>query len=534
MAAFLIHMLKWALTLTLLYSLYGLLLRKETFHSFNRTVLCAILLLSFTLPFCRIETGRATPVSRHMARMETAVHGFMDTGGPRPMRHTAGNEGTPEAAFSFWPRLSAGIYAAGAAGCLAGYLFSLGMLARTIRQGKRLQVAGVPSGIRIVREKSLPASCSWMNWVLLDASTAARRGHPVLEHELAHVRMKHSWDMLFCELTARMLWFLPFAWMLRKDLRDVHEFQADRAVLRAGVEEETYQHLLIRHAAGRRALPAANSFDHSSVKKRLVMMCRRPSARTAALKAVYLLPLVLIAITSFARPAMVRDIRQVLEREESAAPLISPKALLESVAAATRAPGTKPPAPAAGEKAPLPPEETPQAADSLPAAADLPPVKDTAAAKAAAPPVPAPKTEKPQETCHVTLAPITPEEFWRMDRNFWIVQGDEETYVTYLWCVREKEEHIGIDGNRFYLLDMDSGDRYMCRRIEGYPDKKVDLKLQNLQRTVVEFTLVFPPLEESLKRIQLAHPQARSQMKFKKKHGYKLKEVLKQKYKVIQ
>jgi len=57
MVAFLIYIMKWALTLTLLYSLYGLLLRRETFHGFNRAVLLSILCLGMLLPLGRIETG---------------------------------------------------------------------------------------------------------------------------------------------------------------------------------------------------------------------------------------------------------------------------------------------------------------------------------------------------------------------------------------------------------------------------------------------------------------------------------------------
>ena len=56
MASLFIYILKWAISLTLLYSLYGLFLRKETFHRFNRMVLVGILLTSMVLPFCIIPT----------------------------------------------------------------------------------------------------------------------------------------------------------------------------------------------------------------------------------------------------------------------------------------------------------------------------------------------------------------------------------------------------------------------------------------------------------------------------------------------
>lgn len=522
MAAFLVYILKWALTLTLLYSLYGLLLRKETFHSFNRVVLLGILCLSFMIPLFPLETGHATVVSRQMDEVEAVVYELMAVG-------TEDGADVPAASFAWWPRVFAWVYLLGVVVCFGNYFCSLFSLVWVIVRGRRLRVEGLPAGVRVVWNVRLPISCSWMCWVILNEAAAARRGHPVMEHELAHVRLGHSWDMLLCELTARLLWFLPFAWMLRKDLRDVHEFQADRRVLRQGVEEEGYQHLLIRHAAGCRALSAANSFDQSSIKKRLVMMCRRPSARKAALKAVYIVPLVMMAVAAFARPMAVNDFRLTLEREEAAAPLLSPAALAEAVVPER----AEEPEPVSEAEEPEPaaevlPTEKKLLADSVPAA-DSAPAADLAVVRMPEnqPVVPETKADEPAVVRRIATAPITLSEFFRMGgRNYWIELRDGETYLTLLWPVRSDEESIRIDGSLYSLQDMRTGDCYICRRIEGYPGKEVDMVLKNYQNTVVEFTLVFPPLEEGVKRIRLRHPQLIPQ-------SYKLKSVLKKPYKVI-
>lgn len=522
MVAFLIYIMKWALTLTLLYSLYGLLLRRETFHGFNRAVLLSVLCLGMLLPLSRIETGHATFLSQRVNDMETVIYELAATG-------TATEDGkvsVPGRVLALWPRVLVIVYVSGVVVCFAGYLFSLWSLSRVIARGRRVQLDGLPRGIRVVLNCTLSTSCSWMRWIILNREDMARRSHPIVEHELAHVRLRHSWDMLFCEFTVCMLWFLPFAWMLRKDLRDLHEYQADRQVLRRGVAEEAYQYLLIRNAAGRKALAAANSFNHSSIKKRLVMMCRHPSTRKAALKAVYLLPLMGFVVTAFARPSLMEDIRHTLDKEEAVAPLLSPVALVES--SVSGAPVETEVQEEVTEEKPegVQPEEPAEPVDSMPAVEPVPePV--VAEARTEVESGVAPVEDGPVEVRRITTAPVTVEEFFNMDPYYWIEEVGGETYLTWLKYIKDDEEHIVIDAEHCWLGDADTGDRYMCRRIEGYAGKKVDIKLMHHKRSVVQFTLVFPPLEESVKRILFAHPGTNSLT------VYKLKEVKRETPKII-
>lgn len=526
MATFLVYITEWALTLTLLYSLYGLLLKRETFHDINRGILLLILCLSAILPLCPVETEHASTLSQQLDVIETTIYESVSA---TPATMSAGST-QATISLSLWPRVLAWVYITGVIICMGHYLLSLASLARLITRGHRVHTKGMPRGVRVIYSAGLPVSCSWMCWIMTGSKETARRGNPILEHELAHALLGHSLDMLLCELTARLLWFLPFAWMLRKDLRDVHEFQADRKVLRSGIEEEGYQHLLIRHAVNQQAPSVANSFAHSTIKKRLVMMCRRPSTRKAALKTIYLLPLVLIAVTAFARPTAVEEIRQTLVKEEEAAPLLSPTALTESVKP-TREEPKEPAEEAVTERAALP--ETPTATEET-LAVSLPQVEETIqpAQAPTAPPSPAaPAASKPaaspEAVSRVSFAPITQEEYRRLGRDFWIEERDGETYVTFLRRIHGNEDHISLDGQDFRLRDMKSGDTYICRRIEGYSNKQVNITVRNYQNAIAAFTLVFPPLKKSVKEIQLRHPEMQSQ------RGYKLKDVMIKRYKTI-
>ena len=159
--------------------------------------------------------------------------------------------------------------------------------------------------------------------------------------------------------------------------------------------------------------------------------------------------------------------------------------------------------------------------------AEIQPANTSTAPPAQATPAIQKPAASPKAASRVTLAPITQEEYWQMGRDFWIEQRDGETYVTFLRRIGSSEEHITIDGQDFKLRDMKSGDTYICRRIEGYDNKRVDITVRNYQNTIAAFTLVFPPLKKEVKKIQLRHPGMRSPK------GYKLKDVVRKPYRTI-
>ena len=97
-------------------------------------------------------------------------------------------------------------------------------------------------------------------------------------------------------------WFNPASWLLKQELQNIHEYEADESVIREGVNARQYQLLLIKKAVGTRLYSMANSFNHSKLKKRITMMLKEKSNPWARLKYLYVLPLAAIAVTAFARP----------------------------------------------------------------------------------------------------------------------------------------------------------------------------------------------------------------------------------------
>ena len=344
MAAFIIYIIRWAIVLTLFYSLFGLFLKRETLHGFNRIVLLAILVASMLLPLCQIETGRKNIVTQSREIIEYQIANVQNPLNDDIKRIIITN---PDNGVKYthipirddvnaYILIAIAIYLVGLIVCWLRYFWQLSVLLLLIRRSKRVEVEGLPKGVHALVHPDIKTPCSWMRWMLLNPTDVNVR--PIIKHELSHIRLGHSWDMLLCELTCRMLWFLPFVWMLRQDLRDVHEYQADRRVLQGGINDEEYQLLLIKKATSTGLQPVVNALNQSPIKRRFKMMYRKPSRRWVALKAAYLLPLSALAVVAFARPQAISEIEEKVEKEVTKAVATVVKSNDEPVAAVREEP----------------------------------------------------------------------------------------------------------------------------------------------------------------------------------------------------
>ncbi len=316
MAAFIIYIIRWGVALTLLYSLFGLVMKRETLHGVNRVVLLVILTASMVLPLCQIEAPRANIVTQSRDRIEHQINRNLTTS-PSTKRegnmNLQNNRQTEDTLLSFRRGVRGEIivYMTGLILCWLHYLWQFASLMLLIHRAKRIELEGLPKHVHVLVHPDVKTPCSWMHWMILNPTDVNTQA--IINHELAHIRLGHSWDMLLCELTCRMLWCLPFTWMLRQDLRDVHEYQADRCVLATGINDEQYQLLLIRKATGTGLQPVVNALNQSPIKRRFKMMYTKPSRRWVALKAAYLLPLSALALMAFARPQTMDEIEKAIE-----------------------------------------------------------------------------------------------------------------------------------------------------------------------------------------------------------------------------
>ena len=301
MGTFLVYILKSAACLAVFYLFYKLLMSRDTFHRFNRFALLGLLVLSSLLPLVEASVNSPAAVQETMLTLEQLLLLADIQLGSESMAAA-----TPSATV-LWLRAALLVYLTGIVFFIVRNLCSLARLGRLIRQGKREALDSYlpdrkEKNVRLVVHDHDIAPFSWMHWIVIARKDLEENGREILIHELAHIRNRHSWDLLLADLCIFVLWFNPAAWLLKQELQNIHEYEADETVLREGVNARNYQMLLIKKAVGTRLYSMANSFNHSSLKKRITMMLKEKSNPWARAKYLYILPLAALAVTAFARP----------------------------------------------------------------------------------------------------------------------------------------------------------------------------------------------------------------------------------------
>ena len=302
MGAFFIYILKSSVCLVLFYLFFRVLLSKETFHRFNRVALLGVLFLSLLIPFIEVTTNHQVEVQQTMLTIEQVLLMAEMT------VDATGGVAVHEVASLSWIEILLLVYLSGIIFFACRNLYSLIRLFRLIHSGKREKLE---NGTTLVVHEQEIAPFSWMKYIVISRKDLEENGREILIHEAAHIRHRHSIDLLVADICIFFQWFNPGAWLLKQELQNIHEYEADETVINEGVNAKEYQLLLIKKAVGTRLYSMANSFNHSKLKKRITMMLKEKSSPWARLKYLYVLPVAAIAVTAFARPEVSDKVEKI-------------------------------------------------------------------------------------------------------------------------------------------------------------------------------------------------------------------------------
>ena len=302
MGVFFIYILKSSVCLVLFYLFFRLLLSKETFHRFNRMALLGVLFFSLLIPCIEVTT-------RHQVEVQQAVLSIEQLLLMAELEATPANVGAvQETSAISWVQIVLLVYLAGILFLACRNIYSLICLFRLIHSGKHEKLE---KGVTLVVHNQEIAPFSWMNYIVISRKDLEENGREILIHEMAHIHHRHSVDLLVADICIFFQWFNPGAWLLKQELQNIHEYEADETVINEGVNAKEYQLLLIKKAVGTRLYSMANSFNHSKLKKRITMMLKEKSNPWARLKYLYVLPLAAIAVTAFARPEISEKVEEI-------------------------------------------------------------------------------------------------------------------------------------------------------------------------------------------------------------------------------
>ena len=286
----LIYQIKVGLCLIAFYLLWKLLLSRETFHRFNRVALLTVMALVMVLPWMRLSLDAAAPVAKQMVVLEDLIV----------------TPNTPQVAAqqSSWSVMGIAtvLYFIGMALVAAWLLHSQWNLRRLMKNGRR---EALPNGATLHVVPGDISPFSYFGHIVINEQDYRDNPREILIHEQAHIDLRHSWDVMFLGLITLFQWWNPAAWLLGRELRQVHEYEADMAVLNQGVDVKQYQLLLIRKSVGDKLFSMANNFNYQSLKKRIRMMTMNKSSRWNTLRALAVVPVIALALLAFANPKSV-------------------------------------------------------------------------------------------------------------------------------------------------------------------------------------------------------------------------------------
>lgn len=316
------YIIKSCLLLALLYGSFALLLSRETFHRFNRLALLGVLVASLILPAVQLSVKKPSYLNYEEVRIphveviaSPVQNEVQDIETPQSTL-PAIEESKQEPTFRVdMMQVVQYLYIIGLLASLAIFFVQLFRLWREIRGG--VQTKDELGNTVVIRGGNF-APYSFLHYIIINASDYEHLRRPILAHEQAHIRLGHTWDLLLLEAVKAVQWFNPFVYLLGRDLKAVHEYEADDAVLNFGIDAKTYQLLLVTKAVGSRLQTVCNNLSHHSLKKRIKMMHKNNSNRWLMSKGLVLPAIMTLAIVAFAKP----KVEEVFLSNEVALPAV--------------------------------------------------------------------------------------------------------------------------------------------------------------------------------------------------------------------
>ena len=277
------YIIKSALVLALLYICIMPLLEKETFHRLNRIIILGCLILSFIVPFIHFTGGTNPTVN--MVRQAVQLPEIMIDGN--------GSE------QSIW-NLADIMICIYIIGVVAIFTMTVVQTASLILRLRKCEHITDNSGnIIVLTDYAISPFCFFHYIVMSHDDYTNNRGF-ILTHEQEHIRLHHYIDLVVLQLATIIQWFNPFVWLIGKNLKAIHEFEVDEAVLNKGIDATKYQQFLVIKAVGNRLQPFANNLNKESLKRRIIMMNQKKSNRWMMLKALFVIPVATLAVSVFA------------------------------------------------------------------------------------------------------------------------------------------------------------------------------------------------------------------------------------------
>ena len=269
MGTLLIYILKSSVCLAVFYLFYKLLMSRETFHRFNRFSLLGLMIICSIIPFVKISIENPTEAVQGAVSMDELLTA------PVIINSDIAPQSNDYSAMEYVIFFATAIYIIGTLFFAAREIFQFRKVLNITHKGTEedisLYINNNVKNIKLIVTDENISPFSWMNRIVISRTDLKENGREILCHEMAHISNHHSIDLIMADICILLQWFNPASWLIKSELQNVHEFEADETVIRKGIDAKNYQLLLIKKAVGSRLYSIANSFNHSKLKKRITI-----------------------------------------------------------------------------------------------------------------------------------------------------------------------------------------------------------------------------------------------------------------------
>lgn len=348
METFIVYLIKATICLTLFSVFFRLFLMRETFFQFTRITLLMSLIVCSILPFAKLKIDGSSIVNQSFTNLENIIlsrnisetinvpiketelslnsrndnlnqknateqlvtpNNYQKSSHTRSLNITS----TEKSIFAInWVTILLSIYWIGLVLMIMRLIISLMRIKQLVKNGILVH----SKDFRLVVTPENIVAFSFFKNIVLSETDYHDNPEEIILHEKMHIQKRHSIDVIFAELILILHWFNPMVWMLCRDLREIHEYEADNAVINKGIEAQKYQLLLVKKAVGeRRFTSVVNSFNQSKIKNRITMMLKKESSVWARLKVLFIVPLAAVMLLAFAQPE--NEIKTQLVKSQS-------------------------------------------------------------------------------------------------------------------------------------------------------------------------------------------------------------------------
>ncbi|NOR74094.1 MAG: hypothetical protein GQ525_02930, partial [Draconibacterium sp.] len=256
MNPFFAYLIKSSISLALLYILFRLLTRNDKSHSINRFLLMGILFVSAIIPFLNIQFFyEELPIKQvEVFREFVSAPVFIADVPSTEIKSVQESKSMSVNPFMVFYLLVIIVL-------LSRLLVSVFRVLQIIQRADKQRFHKI--SLAVVKDFIQPFS--FLNKIVISKKDYTENKDIVVTHEHAHIKQLHAIDLVVCELFTVLHFFNPFMWFLRHDLKLIHEYQADQAVLNKGIDAKKYQLLVLQKSVGERRFAMANHFRQKPI-----------------------------------------------------------------------------------------------------------------------------------------------------------------------------------------------------------------------------------------------------------------------------